>query len=165
VQRERGQKGRVPKDIEWNGLAVWALRRLMERAQTLGANQPDHYLFPADLSRHTRSTDPLNGRRGYDPTRHQQSWRTAWRNITRMAGLPAAHFHDLRHTAITRGREQGIDIGVLRAIAGHVDARMVEYYSHIGTNVKRKAVDRIGETYGPVAVLLGIRDGDSAKIN
>jgi len=80
-------------------------------------------------------------------------------------GLPAAHFHDLRHTAITRGREQGIDIGVLRAIAGHVDARMVEYYSHIGTNVKRKAVDRIGETYGPVAVLLGIRDGDSAKIN
>ena len=51
------------------------------------------------------------------------------------------------------------------SIAGHVDARMVEYYSHIGTNVKRKAVDRIGETYGPVAVLLGIRDGDSAKIN
>ena len=50
-------------------------------------------------------------------------------------------------------------------IAGHMDARMVEYYSHIGSNVKRKAVERIGETYESVAQLLGIADGESARIN
>src|ERR1022692_4364617 len=107
----------------------------------------------------------LKGQRGYDPTRHQQSWRSAWRNMTRASGLPHVHFHDLRHTAITRGLEQGVNIGILKAIAGHMDARMVEYYSHIGSGVKRDAVDRIGETYGPVAQFLGLEDAGPESVN
>jgi integrase len=85
--------------------------------------------------------------------------------MTHAAGLPHIHFHDLRHTAITRGREQGVDIGILKSIAGHMDARMVEYYSHIGSGVKRNAVDRIGETYRPVSELLGLEDPRPDSVN
>lgn len=38
----------------------------------------------------------------FDPTRHLKSWRTAWRTLTRKAGLPGFRFHDLRHCAITQ---------------------------------------------------------------
>jgi integrase len=165
VRRENTKSDAGAREIELNGLALWAITRLFERAATLGATQPHHYLFPADLSRHTKLNDPLKGQRGYDPTRHQQSWRSAWRNMTRAADLPHIHFHDLRHTAITRGREQGVDIGILKAIAGHMDARMVEYYSHIGSGVKRNAVDRIGETYRPVAQLLGLEEASHERVN
>jgi integrase len=166
VRRENTKSDPGAREIELNGLALWAIKRLIERAGKLGAARADHYLLPADLSRHTKSIDPLNGQRGYDPTRHQQSWRTAWLKMTQAAGLPHIHFHDLRHTAITRGREQGVAIGILKAIAGHMDSRMVEYYSHIGSGVKRDAVKLIGETYRPVAQLLGIEEdmpGDSVN--
>jgi integrase len=165
VRRENTKSDAGAREVELNGLALWAIKRLIERAATLGATQPLHYLLPADLSRHTKLSDPLKGQRGHDPNQHQQSWRTAWRNMTRAAGLPHVHFHDLRHTAITRGREQGVDIGILKAIAGQMDARMVEYYSHIGSGVKRNAVDRIGETYRPVAQLLGLEDASPDSVN
>jgi integrase len=165
VRRENTKSDAGAREIELNGLALWAIGRLIERAAKLGATDPHHYLLPADLSRHTKPTDPLKGQRGHDPNRHQQSWRTAWRNITHAAHLPQIHFHDLRHTAITRGREQGVDIGILKAIAGHMDARMVEYYSHIGSGVKRNAVDRIGETYSPVSELLGLENGRPDSVN
>ena len=95
----------------------------------------------------------------------RQSWRTAWQKMTQAAGLSHVHFHDLRHTALTRGREQGVDIGILKAIAGHMDARMTEYYIRVGSPVKRNAVDRIGETYRPVALLLGLEDSTSDPVN
>jgi len=165
VRRENTKSNAGAREIELNGLALWAIKRLIERAAKLGATEPEHYLLPADLSRHTKSSDPLKGLRGYDPTRHQQSWRTAWRKMTQAAGLSHIHFHDLRHTAITRGREQGVHIGILKAIAGHMDSRMVEYYSHIGTGMKRDAVERIGETYQPVAQLLGLEDATPKSVN
>jgi integrase len=164
VRRENTKSDAGAREIELNGLALWAIKRLIERAAKLGATRPDHYLLPADLSRHTKSTDPLKGQRGYDPTRHQQSWRTAWRKMTQ-AALSRVHFHDLRHTAITRGRERGVAIGILKALAGHMDARMVEYYSHIGSGVKRDAVELIGETYRPVARLLGIEGPREDSVN
>jgi integrase len=165
VKRENTKSDAGAREIELNGLALWAIRRLIERAARLGATQPYHYLLPADLSRHTKANDPLKGQRGHDPNRHQQSWRTAWRSMTQAACLPHVHFHDLRHTAITRGREQGVDIGILKAIAGHMNARMVEYYTHMGSGVKRNAVERIGETYRPVAQLLGLEDTSPDSVN
>ena len=165
VRRENTKSDAGAREIELNSLALWAIKRLIRRAAKLGAVRPDHYLLPADLSRHTKSIDPLKGNRGYDPTRHQQTWRTAWRKMTQAAGLSHVHFHDLRHTALTRGREQGVDIGILKALAGHMDARMTEYYIRVGSPVKRNAVDRIGETYRPVALLLGLEDSTSDSVN
>ena len=59
-------------------------------------------------------------------------------------------FHDLRHHAITELAEgQGSD-QVIRSIAGHVSQRMLEHYSHVRLEAKRKALEALcgGEGYG-----------------
>jgi integrase len=63
---------------------------------------------------------------GFDPTRHVNSWRTAWRTLTKKAGLPGFRFHDLRHCAITQLAENGTSDSTIMAIAGHVSRRMLE---------------------------------------
>ena len=165
IKRENTKSDAGAREIELNPLALWAIHRLLSRAAALGANAPEHFLFPADLSRHTANGDPLKGRRGFDPTRHQQSWRTAWRKMTAKADLPWIRFHDLRHTAITKGREQGVTIAILKSLAGHMDARMTEYYTHIGNPVRRDAVNRIAEAYAPLLELLGIENPTRGPIN
>lgn len=162
VRRETTKSNAGAREIELNPLAVWAVQRLLSRAAALGCTEPEHYLFPGDLSRHTRDGDPLKGSHGFAPTLHQQSWRTAWRNMTSRAGLPWVRFHDLRHTAITKAREQGVDIAIVKSLAGHVNARMTEYYTHIGTNVRRDAVNLIAEAYKPLLELLGM-EGSPTK--
>jgi len=78
--------------------------------------------------------------------------------MTRTAGLPWVRFHDLRHTAITKAREQGVDIAIVKSLAGHMNARMTEYYTHIGTDVRRDAVNLIAEAYKPLLELLGMEE-------
>jgi integrase len=69
-------------------------------------------------------------------------WRTAWRNALRRAGL-RLRFHDLRHTAISKLGEAGAPEQAIMAIAGHISRRMLERYSHIRMDAKRRALDSI----------------------
>jgi len=117
--------------IPLNDTALWAVARACERAAALGASEPEHYLFPA-CQRHQ-----------IDVTRHQKTWRTAWRNLTEEAGLNTLRFHDLRHHCITRLAEAGVPEQTLMAIAGHVSRQMMEHYSHIRQQAKRDAVKAI----------------------
>ena len=89
------------RTVPLNDHAAYAAAELMKRAELLGANSPEHFLLPANLGRHTKSGDPLNGGRGYDPSRHQETWASAWESLKKAAGLPNLRFHDLRHTFIT----------------------------------------------------------------
>lgn len=122
--------------IPLNESAMWAATRLLERAQLLGASEPEHYLFPARVRR------GISGRTtsGYDPSLPAKSWRTAWRELTKAAGLRGLRFHDLRHHCITRLAEAGVAEQTLMAIAGHVSRQMLEHYSHIRIQAKREAV-------------------------
>lgn len=79
-----------------------SLAHLWERAQVEGASKPDDFVFPACENGHI------------DPTRHQKSWRSAWRSLTRAAGLKGRRFHDLRHQAITEMAEAGAPDAILR---------------------------------------------------
>jgi len=136
---------------------------LYRRAQDLGEVRPDHYVFPAcEASR-------------FDPMRPQSSWRTAWRNITRLVTCPACgtdqnpckvccnseckanlekrqsplaglRFHDLRHHAITELAESQASDSTIMAIAGHVSPKMLQHYSHIRLMAKRAALDAISIT-------------------
>lgn len=115
--------------IPLNTPAQWALARLLERANSLGSTLPNHYLLP----------HRVQGQR-YDPTQHQLTWRSAWRKLTRAAGLHGLRFHDLRHHSITRLAEAGVPEQTLMAIAGHVSRKMLEHYSHIRVQAKRDAV-------------------------
>jgi integrase len=79
----------------------------------------------------------------FDPTRHVKSWRTAWRTLTKKAGLSGFRFHDLRHCAITELGENGASDFTIMAIAGHLSHRMLERYSHARMEAKRKAMEAL----------------------
>ena len=139
--RLRGQvtKGRREREPALNDLGVWAAKQLLERARLLGASEPEHYLLPADLSKHTKKNDPLHGQTGFDPSRHQESWQSAWERLKQAAGLADLRFHDLRHTHITHAIEAGAPIEVVMAQVGHISADMTRYYTHLGPKAKQAA--------------------------
>ncbi len=56
-----------------------------------------------------------------------------WRRYAERAGIPeTARLHDTRHTAVTRAIEQGVDILVISAIAGHTKtSTTLDVYGHL----------------------------------
>jgi integrase len=133
------------RTIPLTDVAVSALARLRRRAEGFGTVEPDHFVFAAFVPKFT-----FNGKRvvdysltGFDPTRHVKSWRKAWRTLTKKAGLPGFRFHDLRHCAITSLAENGASDSTIMAIAGHVSRRMLERYSHVRMEAKRKALESL----------------------
>lgn len=154
IRRENTKSNAGAREVALNEYAQWALRQLMERAALLGALQPHHFLLPANLSKHTKKTDPLRSQTGYDPTRHQTSWSSAWERLRKAAGLPNFRFHDLRHTCITQGALAGVPVEVMSAQVGHMSTEMTRYYTHIATGAKHAAVQKIaGENPGLANVL------------
>ncbi len=131
--------------IELNQTATQAVARLYMRAQTFGAAEPDHYLLPAELSRHAKEGDPLKGSLGFDATQHQNSWRSAWRSLLKAAGLQGLRFHDLRHSFITLMAERGVPLPVVQSMAGHMSAKMTRYYTHISSQAARQAVELLDQ--------------------
>ena len=69
--RAENTKARREREAALNELGLWAANQLLTRARMLGAHRPDHHLLAADLSKHTKRTDPLHGGDGFDPNRHQ----------------------------------------------------------------------------------------------
>jgi integrase len=132
--------------IPLNETATWALARLLEKAAKLGVTEQDHYLLPAAQFR--RKVGRVAGA-GYDPTHPRKSRRTAWRKLTKKAGLRGLRFHDLRHHCITRLAEAGVPDHTLKALAGHVSPQMLEHYSHIRMQAKRPAVAAIDAARPP----------------
>jgi len=154
VRRSKTEAGlRV---IPMNEDATGAILELRDRAQAFNGTAPEHFLFPAcehgDI----------------DPTRSQQTWRTAWRKLTKAVFCPACRtmqdpspvckecghnlkglksplaglrFHDMRHHAITELAESQASDSTIMALAGHVSRRMLEHYSHVRQEAKREAVN------------------------
>jgi integrase len=129
IRRSKTQAGH--RTLPLNSDALAAFGRLYERAQSIGSCEPDYFVFPACE----------NGR--IDPTRHQKSWRTAWRSMTRAAGLEGLRCHDMRHQCITELAEAGHSDATLMAIAGHMSRQMLEHYSHVRMAAKRTALDSL----------------------
>jgi integrase len=121
--------------IPLNQTAWWAVEQLLDRAHKLGATSPEHYLIPKRLS----------GKK-YDAAQppSRWGWRTAWRKLTKEAGLEGLRPHDLRHHAITKLAESSeTSEQTIMAIAGHVSREMLEHYSHIRQEAKRRAVESL----------------------
>ena len=126
-------------------VAASALARLRRRAECFGEVQPSHFVFAAFVPKFTFSGKKVIDYNvtGFDPTRHVNSWRSAWRTLTKKAGLPGFRFHDLRHCAITQLAESGTSDSTIMAIAGHVSHRMLERYSHVRMEAKRNAMEAL----------------------
>ena len=143
--------------IPMNDEAYEIVRNLRNRAKVFGGTEQEHFVFPACEHGHV------------DPARHQTSFRTAWRNLTRAIQCPSCsklqqpgktcrngeckadiervkspllglRFHDLRHHAITELAESQVSDQTIMAIAGHVSQKMLARYSHVRTEARRQAV-------------------------
>jgi integrase len=58
------------------------------------------------------------------------AFRLAWERVRSRAGAIDLHFHDLRHEAISRFFELGLNVPEVALISGHRDARMLFRYTH-----------------------------------
>src|SRR5271165_3339379 len=123
VRKSKTEAGE--RTIPINDAAFAAIRELRERAQPFNGTEPEHFLFPACENDHI------------DPTRPMKSWRTAWRQLTKAAGIPGLRFHDLRHHAITELAESQASDQTIMSVAGHVSQRMLARYPHVRMEAKR----------------------------
>jgi integrase len=137
ISRSKNEAGH--RLIPLNDESLAALSLLRQRAELLGDGEPDHFVFPS--CEHNQ----------FDFTRHQKSWRTAWRRLTEASGLKGFRFHDLRHQAITELSEAGASDATLQALAGHLSRRMMEHYSHVRMEAKKAAVAKLGTGLGFVS--------------
>lgn len=55
----------------------------------------------------------------------------AWGHLRGRAGLSDLHFHDLRHEAVSRFLERGLNVIETATISGHKELRMLQRYSHL----------------------------------
>ena len=131
VRRQSTKTDAGARVIPLNRDAVLALGELRDRGEKLGAANPEHYVLPACESGQVQPDKPMKG------------WRTAWRKLTREAGLPGLRFHDLRHHAITELAERGLSDQTIMSIAGHVSRQMLDHYSHIRLDAKRRALESL----------------------
>ena len=56
--------------------------------------------------------------------------RLAWERLRRRAGVLELRFHDLRHEAVSRFFERGLNVPEVAMISGHRDPRMLFRYTH-----------------------------------
>jgi integrase len=65
----------------------------------------------------------------------------AFKNACKRAGIENLRFHDLRHEAISRFFEMGLDAMEVASISGHKDLRMLKRYTHLDAT---KLADKLG---------------------
>jgi integrase len=106
--------------------------------------QLKHYVFP-----HEKYGLAGNDRQpcAYEivPTEPMHRWKVAWEKSRNVAEV-SCRFHDLRHTFISRLAESQASDSTVMALAGHVSRAMMERYSHIRMEAKRRAVDDLSGT-------------------
>lgn len=62
---------------------------------------------------------------------HPVAMDKAWRRACRAAGIDDLHFHDLRHEAVSRLFELGLNLMEVASISGHKTLAMLRRYTHL----------------------------------
>jgi site-specific recombinase XerD len=117
--------------VPLNAVAEKQVRRILERAQQLGAWHPDHYVFPFRVKRGA-----------YDVTRPASPYflRYAFRSMRQITGLNWLQPRNFRNQIITKLFECGAPDETIMSIAGHQSIKMSRYYSRIRITAKAEAL-------------------------
>ncbi len=84
----------------------------------------------------------------------------AWRTARERAGRPGFHFHNLRHTGLTKYAEQGATLAELLHRGGHTDVTVARRYQHATAQRDRALTDLLSkEIEAWPAEFLGGRSG------
>lgn len=130
VQPEGAKNVHRVRPIPLNDEAFRAANLALARAKRLGSVEPEHYIFPFRIHRAL-----------FDPTRHQTSFKTAWKKMVAAADLPGFRMYFLRHHAISVLLENPNNSEeTVEAIAGHVSREQKKAYSHVRMDRMREAV-------------------------
>jgi len=122
--------------IPLNAIAVKQVKRLMERAQHLGASKPDDYLFP------------YRKKKGkYEVHRPASPWfiRSAFRSMREVLGEEFSWLNprNFRNQLFTKLFESGTPDQTIIEIGGHSAIRMSRFYSRIRIEAKANALEKI----------------------
>lgn len=71
--------------------------------------------------------------------------KTAWRAAVAAADIRDFHFHDLRHTFASYSAQHGASLLELADALGHKTMKMVQRYSHLSVDSRRRMVSRVFE--------------------
>lgn len=58
----------------------------------------------------------------------------AWRRLCERAGVAGLRFHDLRHEAVSRLFEKGLNVVEVSTIGGHRELKMLRRYTHLSAD-------------------------------
>lgn len=77
-----------------------------------------------------------------------KSWRRAWKRAQERAGIGHFRWHDLRHTAATWMRHEGVPVDMIQKVLGHERIETTMRYAKIDPDAKRAAVDALASRMG-----------------
>jgi integrase len=106
-------------------LNKWALPLLYARYTTAGSSP---WVFPSDSK-----------------SGHMEDPKTAWKRITKRAGLENLHIHDLRRTLASYMAMKGQGQYVIGKLLGHKDHRSTAVYARLDVGAVRTSLDIVGE--------------------
>lgn len=122
--------------VPLNEIAEKQMHRLVERARSLGACRPDHYLFPKRINRKRWDVNHPGSR---------SFIRHAFREMRDAMGegFEWLQPRNFRNQIITKLFENGAPDQTIISIAGHQSIKMSRYYSRIRVDAKMEALSAL----------------------
>jgi integrase len=134
-----GGEGRI---IPLNQAALGALKEWRSRWPDA---KPGNYIFPSEKLVFKGAGAPELGimtAYDVDPGKPLGAWKRAWSTAKKQAGVEC-RIHDLRHHFISALAQTQTPDATIQAISGHLSRKMLEHYSHVRLDAKRRAVDSL----------------------
>jgi integrase len=134
-----GGEGRV---IPLNQAALGALKEWRSRWSDA---KPEDYIFPAEKLVYKGAGAPERGvmtAYGVNRSKPLGAWKRAWSTAKKQAGVEC-RVHDLRHHFISALAQTQTPDATIQAISGHLSRKMLEHYSHVRVDAKRRAVEAL----------------------
>jgi integrase len=127
-----------------------ALRAFKEWRSRWPNAKPEDYIFPTEKLVFKGVGAPEQGvMTAYDvnPGKPLGAWKRAWSTAKKQAKVEC-RIHDLRHHFISALAQTQTPDATIQAISGHLSRKMLEHYSHVRLEAKRRAVDSLGAMAG-----------------
>ncbi len=123
-------------------LSETATRCLQEWRGNFPEAQPSHAVFPREAYGLMGQEGAFGGKVApYEvfPSEPIGSWKGSWSRAKKAAKVNC-RWHDLRHTFVSRVAESQASDGTIQSLAGWMSPKMIERYSHVRNEAKRRAI-------------------------
>jgi len=114
--------------------------RLMEQLKAAHDQKTNEFVLPECANRYSYNQSGL-----YKDTKRVIDY-SMWEDPQkdrRPPSVPGYTFHSLRHTFVSICANAGVPLSVVQEIVGHGNPAMTKYYTHVGTESLRKAVNTL----------------------